>query len=247
MRPLLAPDILRIWERGRDAHPLERGLFVLGAGLPDVAWEELAALSVGQRNAALLRLREVTVGSTIESVAACPHCGEQLELSFQVSDIRYDEPRLGQGPREYELSVEGYDLRYRLLTSRDLAVARRWRDVEQAGEALLRRCVVAARREGESVAVNALPETVVVALADALGEQDPQSEVRIALECPSCGTEFRTMFDVEAFFWSELAARAMRVLREVHMLARAYGWREADILSMSARRRQAYLEMAPVV
>ena len=42
---------------------------------------------------------------------------------------------------------------------------------------------------------------------------------------------------------AELATQAKRLLREVHFLARAYGWREADILAMSARRRQAYLEM----
>jgi hypothetical protein len=29
----------------------------------------------------------------------------------------------------------------------------------------------------------------------------------------------------------------------VHTLAQAYGWREVDILSMNAWRRQAYLEM----
>jgi hypothetical protein len=54
-------------------------------------------------------------------------------------------------------------------------------------------------------------------------------------------------FDIEEYFWVEVAARAMRILREIHILARAYGWREADILAMSTRRRQAYLELAPVV
>ena len=34
-----------------------------------------------------------------------------------------------------------------------------------------------------------------------------------------------------------------RLLRQVHTLAMAYGWREIDILSMSALRRQVYLEM----
>jgi len=51
------------------------------------------------------------------------------------------------------------------------------------------------------------------------------------------------MFDIVSFFWSEICVQAKRLLREVHILARAYGWREADILSMSAARRQLYLEM----
>jgi hypothetical protein len=33
------------------------------------------------------------------------------------------------------------------------------------------------------------------------------------------------------------------VLREVHILASAYGWREDDILAMSPARRRIYLEM----
>jgi hypothetical protein len=35
---------------------------------------------------------------------------------------------------------------------------------------------------------------------------------------------------------------AKAYLNEVHMLAWAYGWREADILAMSSARRQFYLE-----
>jgi hypothetical protein len=61
--------------------------------------------------------------------------------------------------------------------------------------------------------------------------------------CPSCGHEWQSLFDIAAFFWAEIAAQARRLLREVHQLASAYGWREADILAMSARRRRAYLEM----
>jgi len=50
-------------------------------------------------------------------------------------------------------------------------------------------------------------------------------------------------FDIASFFWAEICVQAKRLLREVHTLARAYGWREMDILSMSPARRQFYLEM----
>ena len=42
----------------------------------------------------------------------------------------------------------------------------------------------------------------------------------------------------------EVEAEAMRLLRDVHVLARQYGWREADIIAMSPLRRQMYVEMA---
>jgi hypothetical protein len=34
------------------------------------------------------------------------------------------------------------------------------------------------------------------------------------------------------------------MLYDVHALASAYGWREADVLAMSPMRRQVYLELA---
>jgi hypothetical protein len=38
--------------------------------------------------------------------------------------------------------------------------------------------------------------------------------------------------------------QAMRLVGDVHALARIYGWTEADVLAMSPRRRATYLELA---
>jgi hypothetical protein len=62
--------------------------------------------------------------------------------------------------------------------------------------------------------------------------------------CPSCGHVWQALLDIVDFLWKEVAAGAARLLDEVHTLARAYHWPEADILAMSSRRRQAYLELA---
>jgi hypothetical protein len=42
-------------------------------------------------------------------------------------------------------------------------------------------------------------------------------------------------------FFFELSGRAKRLLRDVHQLARAYGWSEAAIVSLPLDRRLAYL------
>jgi hypothetical protein len=68
-------------------------------------------------------------------------------------------------------------------------------------------------------------------------------DVQLSLACPACKRQWETAFDIASFLWGEIHAWAQRVLREVATLARVYGWREADILSMSAGRRQAYLEL----
>ena len=50
--------------------------------------------------------------------------------------------------------------------------------------------------------------------------------------------------DVGSFVWAELHAHGRRVLREVDVLARAYGWTEAEVLALGERRRAAYLALA---
>jgi hypothetical protein len=52
------------------------------------------------------------------------------------------------------------------------------------------------------------------------------------------------VFDVADYLWQELHAWAKDVLRSVHALAVAYGWREADVLALSPTRRRIYLELA---
>ena len=77
-----------------------------------------------------------------------------------------------------------------------------------------------------------------------MAEADPQADVQLALVCPACGHTWQATFEIVSFLWAELSAWAERTLADVHALASTYGWREADILAMSARRRQRYLELA---
>ena len=80
-------------------------------------------------------------------------------------------------------------------------------------------------------------------IGDLLAAADPVAEIRIALRCPACGNEQDEVLDIATFLWAEVAALAKRLLREVHALASAYGWTEAEALSLSAARRSLYMEM----
>jgi hypothetical protein len=65
----------------------------------------------------------------------------------------------------------------------------------------------------------------------------------VNLACPECGHAWQERLDVDAFLWAQLSARARKLLVEVHTIASAYGWGEAEILAMHPMRRQAYLEL----
>jgi uncharacterized protein (UPF0212 family) len=266
MRGLFAQELLYIWEVALPQHPVDRALTILATALPEMPWDELLALSAGQRDIHLLAVRERTFGSQLAGFAECPDCQERLEFVFDVADIRampQIEDGTGGATKEvtevedgtgaainrtptqdvYEVKIEGYDLCFRLPNSLDLAQIVRCGDVDAARNVLVQRCVLQASQDGVGVAATALPETVLSMLAESLGQYDPQADVQLNLSCPACGQSWSVMFDVVSFFWSEICAQVKRLLREVHTLARSYGWREADILNLSTARRQFYLEM----
>jgi hypothetical protein len=108
----------------------------------------------------------------------------------------------------------------------------------------LARCVIEARWNDEPVEASELPQEIAEAATRQMAASDPQADMRIALDCQACQHRWEEVFDIVSFFWIEIDAWARRLLREVHVLAAAYGWRESDVLTLSPARRQIYLAMA---
>jgi uncharacterized protein (UPF0212 family) len=240
MQPLSPAQLLELWERGRAAPPAARAVLLLDAACPESTPEALARLSIGRRDNLLLTLRELTFGTQLTGVADCPACGQRIEASFRSADIRATPPEVD----ETFVVVDGeYEVRFRLPDSRDLLAVPASSDSDAARCLLLERCVVGARRRGEPVVAAELPDAVVAAVTSSMAESDPQADVRFELQCPECGQAWQSIFDVVGFFWTEIDAWAQRILGEVHSLARAYGWREAEILNLSPQRRQIYLDL----
>jgi rubredoxin len=75
----------------------------------------------------------------------------------------------------------------------------------------------------------------------ALESADPWADLSLAFQCPACGRDGEAGFDVASYLWEEVDVSARQLLNEVHLLAQAYGWSEAEILALSPARRSAYL------
>ncbi len=240
MRVPTASEVLSAWEQAVGRDPAEQAVRLLALALPEDPAESLAALPVGEREGQLLELREALFGSTLTAVTACQACGEGAELAIDVSELR---SRLGPGRAPRPVTVDGYRVRFRVPTTADLAAAARAGDPEGARVALLERCVVRAEHEDVTVAAADLPEAVVAAVAERMQLADPLADVRISTRCPACSHRWDSSLDVAAFVWKEIESWAHRALQDVHALASAFGWREADILAMAPRRRAFYLEL----
>jgi hypothetical protein len=240
MRPLTTPDLMATWEAAAQLAPAARPLALLAAGCPDRSAEELARLPVGQRDGMLLSQREWAFGGQVVSLADCPQCSQPVELRFQIAAIRVDD---AAAPETIAFQANGYKLRVRAPNGADLEAAAQAEDEATAVALLLRRCVLSARRGGNELPAEELPEQVLRAIEDRMARADPQADIELALSCPACSHGWLAGFDIGAFFWTEIEAWARRVLHDVHRLALAYGWREPDVLALSPRRRQHYLDM----
>lgn len=240
MRALSAGELLGVWERGLGQRPVDRALTILAASC-DARPDALASLTIGQRDARLLTLREWTFGSRLAGVLTCPACGQRLELGFDAAEVRAEAPAEPRGA--VSLTRERYEVQFRPPDSIDLAAVSGDSDPGQLRNRLLARCLLMAHRDGTPVTADQLPAEIVEAVADGMAEADPQADVEIAVSCASCGYPWRTVFDIVSFFWEEIDAWACRILREVHTLASAYCWAERDILALSPQRRQFYLAM----
>jgi hypothetical protein len=242
IRALTASDILSLWEQGRDRRPADRALLVLRAACPGPPDDTLAALTIGQRDARLFAARAATLGKRIDGSAACPSCAEALEFSIDTGDLcDHSEPSDERAPIEFDSG--GIHIVVRPPDSRDLVAIGDAAGIDAARRQLLHRCLVTSLRGGHTVDPSELPPAVVERIAALLADADPQADVTLEIRCGACGHSWPLLFDIATFFWLEIEALAARLVADVDALARAYGWREADILAMSGTRRSAYLAM----
>jgi len=242
MAAFSAEQVVRAWESAEAENGVEKALSLLSIAHPEKSTEELANLSIGRRDARLLDIRDRIFGGTLQAFAECPECAGRLEYALSSAELRGRDGESACLPLRIE--SEGFSLLLRLVNSTDLAAASR---CERAGEArrmLAERCVLEATRDGGEAFVSEIPDTIIGQIAETLSRADPLADLTVDLRCPTCGHRWEVMLDIAAFLWPEVKALAKRLLREVHVLAQAYGWHEADILSMSSVRRQFYLEMA---
>jgi len=234
-----ASQLLDVWEHGRFRTPAERARLLVALAAP--APTDPGGLSIGRRDQTLLELRERIFGPRLAGLAQCPACACEIELDLPVDRLRAGAASSAVEP--YSLRSDGYEVRFRLPTVDDLAAVGAMDGAPARRSSLLRQCVTEARLNGAPAPADSLPDAVTLAISERMAELDPQGDIRLDLQCPECAHRWQAPLDVVSYLWSEIHAWAQRMLRDVHDLACAYGWSEADILAMGATRRDAYLEL----
>jgi hypothetical protein len=224
--PPSAAELLATWELGQGQPPPGRALTMLRL-VDERGARDADGLTLGEADRRLLALREALFGRKFSALCACPRCRESIELSFDSGDL----PRHAENPAEaLSLRIEGLSIGVREPTVSDFAAAWRAEDAASARAILVERCIVARNGSGVTIPAAALPARAAEAASAALERAEPLSCAQLSVCCPECGHEWNSAFDVAVFLWTELDAWARSTLREVHVLARAYGWTEPEVL-----------------
>jgi len=233
VRAVCNSELLDLWEKGSAAHPLDQGLFALGLAFPEISPDELADWSLGRRNRGLFELYRSWFGTVLHGWTSCTSCGEKLELEVDVRTLTaHDAP--DESSAEKVVADKGS---FRLPTSRDLAQVVHEESFQIAAIRLLERCRISG---GDTPPWS---EQMVEEVGEKMAHADPLAETQLALRCPTCGHEWTATLDVTRFIWAEIEAYVRRIFWEIHTFASAYGWTEAEVLSLSGARRALYLEM----
>ena len=188
------------------------------------------ALSVGDLDAFVLRLRQALLGDRIIADLRCPSCAARFDISFSVASyLAHHRPRRAAARPAAEpgwFTLRGTEAAFRLPTVGD--------EMDLAGVAdgaaeLARRCLgpAASRRRAEAA---------MAALAPVLAGE-------IGGPCAECGASVQVFFDARRYCLTELQQRACSVFEDIDLLARRYRWSERAILALPNRRRATYADL----
>jgi hypothetical protein len=224
--------LLATWERGLGETPLERGLLLLELAHPERTLTELARVSIGRRDRALVALRERLFGAAFDGHVDCPACGERLAVELDLVGRHEDD----SAPAPF-VSLEG--LAFRAPDSNDVASITDATTADEAVRRLLTLCCTSAN----SFATADWNTGQIAEIEAGISTLEVDDEISIDFTCDACGHLCQTVLDPASVLWEELESHAIRLLRAVHRLAAAYGWTEREILALSPARRAAYLQM----
>jgi hypothetical protein len=194
-----------------------------------VDWDSLPASEIA---AIALAIRQAWIGDQLSTDGACPECAERVDVSFRIGEyFNHFQPSTPTGVATngdgwYEVS----GIRFRVPTVADLTAALG----SDNGAAIL---------AGTCVQPADLSEEQWQIVDAALDQIAPSLDGMVGGLCPECGASMQLRLDPCSYVMAELRDLFVGIYYEVHLVARAYGWKEVDILSMGRSRRIRYAHL----
>jgi hypothetical protein len=244
MRPLSAAELLQVYDETTGMSLIEKALRLLGKACEMEDWKQLGNLSIGNRDAKLLQLREWMFGDKLKNMATCPACSEMIEWEASTEDLHLQPVKQDEFVETFSLLQDGFNIHFRLPDSYDVLKFSAEENQAFHINQLLTECIIdITGADNEKYAPDVLPALSWQALEESMSKQDPQADINMQIICPHCQHNWNSVFDIMNFLWAEINNWAKHIMQEVALLARAFSWSEKDILAMSPQRRQSYIKM----
>lgn len=183
----------------------------------------LDATSVAWDVAVLGMLQMAQQGQeSFAGVIICPGCAELTEVHIDQFS-----------PETLDVNLEGAAVALRPPTVAEMAHA-------------ASRGPAAADYLAEQMGANELSERDREAALAALDSAHPFLAPLALTECVGCGLALSAPIDPVDCAWAVVTQQAKSLIADVAVLARAYGWSEADTFAIPASRRRLYVQLAGV-
>ena len=246
MHEVATRQLMELIEVGHNRSSIDQAQLLLAWGYPEKEWSELAHVPIGQRDAMLLMLRAKWFGSDIRLGCRCPKCNASFEFETSVEELCSVIPDEADCQNSCIVSRYGKEYEIRPINGRDLAGLPRDCPKDVAVRFLARQTILSVRNSsGDALPIpdpDKLKDALLLQIGNALEKQDPLSVIAFPVACADCGHDWEALFEPVRLLWDELGNENDALLEDIHLLAKEYGWRENDILSISARRRRVYAQ-----
>ena len=174
-------------------------------------------------------------GDQIESNITCQSCGQPFELSFSLSKLIASLDRVtttkATGPDQEGIYTLTDGRKFRLPTVGDRN-SLMGLTPEQAMTRLLELCVV----EGD-------PTQNAEELEAAMEEVGALLDLDLDASCPECGNAQKARFDIQSYLFKVLSYEQRFLSREIHVIARTYGWGYQEILNLTRQERRTFVRL----
>jgi hypothetical protein len=230
-----AVDLVRLWPAARGRTPTARVRELLVA----LHGDQVRHDPLGVHHQRALALHRTVVARAIEALVGCANCGTDNEFTVPVAQIC----ALPAPPPDaaVRLAVEGGEARFRLPTVTDLDAVAGSPSAAGARALAARTCLDA---DPPELAAGEVADADLARLAQAWEALDPAGSVQVDLACAGCGAAVAADVAVAEFVARDLDRAVEGLLRDVDVIARAYGWSEDAILGLPAERRRRYVDLA---
>jgi hypothetical protein len=244
MQTISPADLLQIWEIGNEQTLIEKTLLLLAKTLPGQTTGSVAMLSIGERDEMLLTLRECLFGTKLVNTAICPRCSNMVEWEINSRNLHLQPVPSFPANNHFVFAKDDIQIKYRFPNSNDLLrVSRSANNYLSDPGKLLTDCIIDIRHNEEPLSPEELPAELLQELDLQMSKDDPQADIGMLLDCPSCSNKWEAKFDIVTYLWLEIDAWATHFLYEIYLLASSFGWAEKDILNMSPQRRKVYIKL----